>query len=150
MFPFPTFREFDTLRREVDRAFEEALHLTARRNRVSNGYTTGPYPLVNMGEDDEAVYVDVLAPGVAPDKLDISVLANELSIAGEFEGTETDSENESFHRQERPTGKFFRSFTLPSDVNPDDVTASYRDGAVEIRLAKAEAARPKRIAIAAN
>ena len=56
----------------------------------------------------------------------------------------------SGHRIERAYGRFVRSFVLPDNVDPTKVTASMKDGVLEVRLVKAEQAKPKQIEISVN
>ncbi|HFJ0194887.1 TPA: small heat shock protein sHSP20-GI, partial [Klebsiella pneumoniae] len=51
---------------------------------------------------------------------------------------------------ERAYGRFVRSFVLPDNVDPTKVTASMKDGVLEVRLVKAEQAKPKQIEISVN
>jgi HSP20 family protein len=54
---------------------------------------------------------------------------------------------EQYHRRERSYGSFQRTFMLPATVDPEKVTATYKNGVLELRLPKRETAKPKRIAI---
>lgn len=138
-------RELDSLRREFDRAFENVL----TRGRGANSFLPGrhprSYPLVNIAEDNETLHIDALAPGIDPDKLQINVVRNQLTISGEKVPTNGQVSAESHHRSERASGRFTRSFTLPSEVDADNVTAEYRAGILRLTLPKTEAAKPRRI-----
>jgi HSP20 family protein len=69
-----------------------------------------------------------------------------LTVTGERERTEK-VENERFYRFERRFGSFSRTVGLPQGVTEDDVKADYRDGVLEITVAKPEAPKPRRIQI---
>jgi len=56
-------------------------------------------------------------------------------------------EGETYHRVERAYGTFERSFTLPTNVDPDRIQAIYKHGVLHLSLPKREEARPKSIAI---
>lgn len=143
-----TFRELDALRREVERAFEEFGALTPRRTFRSAflpGRAARGYPLVNVGEDSDNIYVSALAPGLDSDSLDISVTGNTLRMEGEKRPLAESISPESFHRNERSAGKFTRTIQLGADVNAGKVEADYTNGILSIRLPKAEEAKPKQI-----
>jgi HSP20 family protein len=143
------FRELDTLRREVERAFDE--HGTWRRpfSRFSFVPALGArsYPLVNVAEDKDSVYVEALAPGLEPDSLEISVQQGQLRIAGEKPSITPEVKADAYHRNERSAGRFVRALTLPADVNADEVKAQYKNGLLLITLPKAEEAKPKQISV---
>jgi HSP20 family protein len=71
-----------------------------------------------------------------------------LTISGERKLEK--EEQGKFHRIERAYGRFVRSFVLPDNVDPTKVTASMKDGVLEVRLVKAEQAKPKQIEISVN
>jgi HSP20 family protein len=71
---------------------------------------------------------------------------NRLTLKGQRKH-ETEMKEEQYSRRERVYGSFQRSFMLPTTVDPEQVTATYKDGVLELRLPKSEAAKPKRIAI---
>ena len=75
--------------------------------------------------------------------------AGVLTISGERK-LEKEEQGKKFHRIERAYGRFVRSFVLPDNVDPTKVTASMKDGALEVRLVKAEQAKPKQIEISVN
>ena len=64
--------------------------------------------------------------------------------------TGKEEQGKKFHRIERAYGRFVRSFVLPDNIDPTKVTASMKDGALEMRLVKAEQAKPKQIEISVN
>ena len=71
-----------------------------------------------------------------------------LTISGERKLEK--EQGKKFHRIERAYGRFVRSFVLPDNIDPTKVTASMKDGALEVRLVKAEQAKPKQIEISVN
>jgi HSP20 family protein len=83
---------------------------------------------------------------VDPSKLDISVTeGNRLTIQGDR--SEVNVENAVWHRQERGHGTFLRELTLPTLVDADKVEARYDAGVLRLTLPKAEAAKPRKIAV---
>jgi len=147
------FRELESLRQEVERAFEDFGGDWAwprSKARFLPGRSARTYPLVNVSDDKDALYVEALAPGVNPESLDITVHRNTLRIAGEKPPLATDIRPDAFHRTERGAGKFVRMVELPLEVDRDRITADYKNGIVLITLPKGEAAKPKQISVQIN
>ena len=143
------WQTLDTLRREIDRVFNETGSRSEPffRTAFLPGQAARRYPLINLYEDKDAVYVEALAPGVDPESMELSVASNTLSIAGEKRRVAGEVKPEAFHRSERATGKFVRHLQLPVEVDEDKVHADYRDGLLIVTLPKAEKAKPKQIAV---
>jgi HSP20 family protein len=141
------FEELDALRREVDRAFEEFGFGAGPAQRVAFLPGRGPrrYPLINLLEDKDNLYVEALSPGVAPESLNVSVMQNRLTISGEKSRVPEDVKPEAFHRNERASGKFVRVVDLPVEVNAEAIQAEYKNGLLIATLPKAEKAKPKQI-----
>lgn len=141
------FEDMEALRREIDRAFEgfgvgqEPLH------RVAFLPARGPrrYPMINLLEDKDKVYVEALTPGVDPQSLNLSVMQNRLTLSGEKSRAPRDIKPEAFHRNERASGKFVRAIDLPAEVDEGGIQAEYKNGLLMVTLPKAEKARPKQI-----
>jgi HSP20 family protein len=129
------FREMNRLHDEMGRYF----------GRAGFGQV-GVIPAMNVWEDDHNVYASADLPGVDSAKLDVSVTeGNQLTITGERPVTEI--ANAVWLRQERPTGEFTRVVTLPTMVDPNKVEAVYENGVLHITLPKADAAKPRKIAV---
>jgi HSP20 family protein len=143
------WQTLDMLRREIDRVFNE----TGSRSEpffhtaFLPGQAARRYPLINLYEDQDTVYVEALAPGVDPDTMQLSVVGNTLSIAGEKHRVAGDVHPEAFHRSERATGKFVRQIELPVEVDEEKVQAEYTNGLLTVTLPKAAKAKPKQIAV---
>lgn len=143
---FDPFKELDALRREVDRAFAD-FGIGSLRRPWAAAPSAGVYPLVNIDEDENSVVVEALVPGVTAESLDISVLGNEMTISGEKPAPNGSVKAEAFHRSERGTGRFVRTFDLPVPVDEGNVKAGLKNGVLTVTLAKAEVAKPKKIAV---
>lgn len=143
--------DMERMRREMDRFLDEfgtsSWTFPFSRTSFLPGRAARGYPLLNIGEDNENIYVDALAPGVDPKTLDISVTQNQLVITGEKTALLSSVEAGAVHRSERSAGQFTRSMILPFEVDSDKVKASYQDGLLKIILPKAEAAKPKQIQV---
>jgi HSP20 family protein len=85
-------------------------------------------------------------PGIDPAKLDISIIGDSLTIGGVHESEKAEPER-NYHRQERSFGSFRRSIKLPFQVDADKVEAIYEKGVLQLTLPRAEAEKPRKIAI---
>jgi HSP20 family protein len=144
------FEEMEALRREIDRAFEGFGVGQAPSHRAAFLPARGPrrYPMVNLLEDKDHLYVEALTPGVEPQSLNLSVMQNRLTLSGEKTRAPGDIKPEAFHRNERASGKFVRTIDLPAEVDEGRIRAEYKNGLLMITLPKAEKARPKQINVA--
>jgi HSP20 family protein len=71
-----------------------------------------------------------------------------LRISGERPSAiPADSDKVHVYARERGTGPFMRAVSLPDDIDPGQVRASYRDGVLTVSIARHEAAQPKRITV---
>ena len=137
----PLLAQFRRLEEELDEVFGSATSWTSGIRSLP----PGTFPAINVGSTEDNVTVYLFAPGIDPRKLDISIQQNLLTVAGQREVSR--DENASYYRQERFGGEFRRAISLPEDVDPDRVEASYRDGIVQITVRRREAAKPRQIAI---
>ncbi|MDH3503048.1 MAG: Hsp20/alpha crystallin family protein [Nitrospirota bacterium] len=132
--------ELDRLRRDLGRLFNGLPRV--------NGWDTpaGVFPLLNVSQDSENVYVRSEVPGITLDQLDVSVTGRSLTVTGE-RAIPDEQSNVRYHRKEREAGKFRRQLTLPTDVDNERVQAKYQHGILMVVLPKSEKAKPKKIAI---
>jgi len=142
------WREMEALRREVDRVFEGygAERYNPFRSAFLPGHSARTYPLVNVYENAEEVTVEALAPGLDPEKLDVSIKGTTLTISGEKRGLEGVS-REQYHRNERSAGSFVRTIELDAEIDDERISANYANGILLVTLPKSEKAKPKKIAI---
>lgn len=104
------------------------------------------YPAVNIWEKDGTVVITAELPGIDPEKMDISVSGDTLTIAGTV-STEILAQNEIYLRQERDIGSFKRNIQLPFQVNAQAVEAKYERGILMVTLPKVTEDLPKKIKI---
>ncbi|MBX3615625.1 Hsp20/alpha crystallin family protein [Nitrosomonas sp.] len=105
-------------------------------------------PAVDIKEEANrfVIYADI--PGVKPEAIDISMHDGVLTIKGE-KSSESKTEKEGYKRVERTYGSFYRRFSLPDTANPDAISASSKNGVLEIVIPKREAVLPKKINVSA-
>jgi HSP20 family protein len=134
--------EMGRFQEELNRVFGRFVPESAR------AFFTGTGPLVNVWEDEEALYAEADLPGVKLENLEIFVTeGNQLTVQGER--PEGDWGNAVWHRQERGSGQFARTVALPALVDADKVEARYELGVLRLTLPKSEAAKPRRISVTA-
>lgn len=103
-------------------------------------------PAVDVYEKDNAVVVEAPLPGIDPDKVQVSVENDVLSIEGHTEKkTEVDEKN--YYRKEVRSGSFHRAVALPSSVDGDQAKAEYKNGILTVTIPKAAQVVKKTIKI---
>lgn len=131
--------EMERLRREMNRLF------SGLASEAEAGVTTG-YPAMNVWANEDGAIVTAELPGVAPEDMDISVVDDTLTVSGSREPVELE-EGEVYHRRERGSGKFTRSFRLPFQIAADQVEAVFKKGVLQISLPRSEEDKPKKISV---
>lgn len=102
-------------------------------------------PAVDIRETDADLVVYAALPGLSKGDVSLEVKDNTLTLTGRMRTL--GSEEDAWVRRELPRGEFYRAFSLPADVQADKVRASMKDGVLEIRLPKAEEAKPRKVEI---
>ena len=103
-------------------------------------------PSVDISETDDVFKVRAELPGVAKDDLHVSVKDNLLTLSGEKRQESVD-DTQNYRRVERRYGSFQRRFTLPSEVETDDIKAEFSDGVLTLSIPKPEVVKPTAIPI---
>ena len=136
------FRNLGDVQGEVNRLFDSFF---GRPASVAVGERMWA-PLSDMYETKDDLFVSFELPGLSDKDVSVSINGDMLTVKGERR-FEHDVKDESYYRLERVYGKFERTMPLPIPVQAEKVTASYREGVLEIRLPKVEAVKPKEIKI---
>jgi HSP20 family protein len=140
------YRDLMSVRDEMNRVMNEVF---GRGTNDESTWFSGSWsPPVDIFETDEALVMKAELPGFSKDEISIELKDNSLVIKGERKHDNEVKEG-NYHRKERAYGAFQRSFLLPTTVDQEKVKASYKDGILELRLPKVQAAQPKRIAVSA-
>jgi HSP20 family protein len=111
--------------------------------------SAGVFPLINITEDDNKLYLRAELPGVKPDELDISATGDSITIKGERK-IPPENEKSIYHRREREAGSFSRIINLPTQIDTTKVEARSADGVLTLLLSKAESAKARQIQIKAS
>lgn len=103
-------------------------------------------PRVDIAETDKAFEIKAEIPEVNKEDVKVTVHNGVLTIQGERR-QEKEEKGKKFHRVERYYGSFTRSFTLPDNVDETKISASFKDGVLNIQIQKTEEAKPKSIEV---
>jgi HSP20 family protein len=119
--------------------------LTNRMDWLREDMEPSFFPPLNAWEDGNALKVELEIPGVKLEDVEVSFDQGELTIKGEkkFETQET----ASLLRRERLAGAFTRQVTVPWEIVSDQVSAELKDGVLTVTLPKAEASKPRKVAV---
>ncbi len=137
------FGELLSLRQAMDRLFEDSF--VSPRTWRGQGIDGRVLPLDVYVTDDELV-AEAAIPGVAPENVEITVTGDTLTIGCELPES-TASEGASVLLQEIARGRFSRTLTLPSGLEPDKASATFDNGLLKLRVPKAEQVKPRQIRI---
>ena len=99
-------------------------------------------PSVDVYEKDGNVVVKAELPGMKKEDIDITLDQGDLVIRGERKA-ESEVKEQDYYRLERCYGSFYRRIPLPFEVKPDQITASYTDGVLEVRIPKPPQEQPQ-------
>jgi HSP20 family protein len=135
--------------RELQEKFINTLEQTYGRGRVAQEAPDAGgnwSPLVDIYEDSEGITLKVELPEVPASDVEIQIEGNALTLRGERKLERADKQDD-YHRIERNYGSFARSFTLPSTVDLDNVSAESRDGVLRISLPKKAETKPRQIKV---
>jgi len=136
--------------------FRDVIDVQVDMNRLFNGYfgqRANPIgtervwaPALDIHETKDDLVVTAELPGVKEQDVRLSIVGEVLSLRGQ-RIADREVKEENYHRIERWSGSFERHVQLPIPVQQDRIRATYRDGILEIRLPKVEAAKPREIKI---
>ena len=128
--------------------FESLRGLQREMNKLFESAGEDAFPVNIYGKEDEVLLTAEL-PGMEAADINLSVEGDTIKIEGERK-TETHTDLKTWHRRERGTGKFVRAFRLPYDVDASKISAKYKNGILSVSMPRAEASKPKKIAVAAE
>lgn len=132
------WKEFNQLEQEMNRLMG--------RYRKDWAAPSRDFPAVNVWTAKDDAYLTAELPGIDPDKLELSVKDNTITLRGE-RTLPKPPEGATYLRRERGSGNFVRTFSLPFKLDAGKVEAQYKTGVLQVRLPRAEEDKPKSIAI---
>lgn len=147
MIPEPLEGVF-SLRDAMNRLFDESIWspfgaLDRRRGKCPMGWVL---PRVDLSETDNEVKLRAAIPGVDPDKLNVEVTEDRVSLSGKIERSE-EEKKENFYRTECYIGEFSRDIVLPCKIDPDKVDAKAKNGVITITLQKQVSEQKKKVQV---
>jgi len=105
-------------------------------------------PRVDIVERDQELLVLADMPGVAPDGVDVQFNDGVLTILGRAEPRQ--SEETEYLSREYSVGDYYRSFQVSDQIDVQKISAEMANGVLTLHLPKSEAAKPRKIAVAAR
>jgi HSP20 family protein len=123
--------------RRIDSVLDEAFNSWPFQSGHNGSLTSSWLPACDVFEDKEAVKIVLEIPGVRPEDVKISLEKHQ----------QAEEKSERVHRYERSYGNFQRTFSLPTTVDPEKVTATCEHGILTVTIPKAERARPREIPV---
>jgi HSP20 family protein len=127
---------------DLQRALESRLDSDWLRNATAG---TGAFPPINVFQQGDNLVAILEVPGVDKSALEIQVKDNDVRVSGKKAIAYPDGV--SLHRRERLTGSFDRTLTVPMQIDADGIKAEYRDGVLALFIPRAEADKPRTVAI---
>ncbi|MGA1824674.1 MAG: Hsp20/alpha crystallin family protein [bacterium] len=129
--------------------WRDLYRLKNEMNKIFSDYqtrTSAEYPLINIWSSADDALLTAEVPGIDAHNIELSISGDTITLKGETT-TEKLKEEECYHRQERPYGKFTRSIKLPFIVDSNKVEAECKNGILKIKLPKTEDTKQKKITI---
>ncbi len=142
--PFRPVRELEEMRRR----FEDDVVRPVMRavwERIPEE-VKGWSPSVDVFERGESIIVRIEMPGVKKEDVELSASDDALTVKGQ-RLPETGVKDSDYSRREIPYGSFYRSISLPANVNTQDIAAVYQDGVLEVTLQRAAGSKARKVEI---
>lgn len=133
------FADLERLHRELQQAFEGGPSI--------RGATLGGFPALNVGSTPQSIELYAYVPGLEPDSIEVDLERGTLSIAGERASSLPQDDKSVVHINQRFAGRFRRAVSLPDDIDPDGVSADYRNGVLHVSVKRRAEAMPRRISV---
>ncbi len=136
------FENLNALQEQFNHLVEEAYGRPGRYHRQQED--TPWMPPAEVWETDKDICLSLDLPGISSDSLDLQIEGEQLTIRGERKPSE---EQKNYKRREKVYGQFYRAFNLTTPIEREKVSASYKNGILEVVLPKSEAVKPKQIRV---
>lgn len=137
------FSDIQNLHKEMNRLFDFTFPRWDSEMPLLSGQWA---PAIDVHDSKDNVVVKADLPGLTKEDINVSVQDDLLMISAEKK-KESEAKEENYLRTERYHGSFYRALRLPAQIDPAKVNATFKDGVLELTLAKKEEAKPKQITI---
>ncbi|MDX1433989.1 MAG: Hsp20/alpha crystallin family protein [Gammaproteobacteria bacterium] len=141
--PWSMLRRFQD---DVNRVLAESANVAGGDSDQSNVVTSHWAPAVDIKEEDKRYVLRADVPGVEPKDIEVTMENGVLTIKGERRHEEA-KEGNGYKRVERSYGTFYRRFSLPDSADAEGITASGKNGVLEVSIPKKEKLQPRRISV---
>jgi HSP20 family protein len=140
------FEALMPLRDAMNRLFEESFFWPGRlESFIGRSFPVDVYE----SKDQQGYVVEAALPGAKPEDISVSAEGNTLTISYATKG-EQKEEKPNYVRRERYEGEMSRTITLPTQIQPEKVEATYEHGVLKLQVPKSEAAKPSKIQVKAQ
>lgn len=133
---------FEEMERMFNDFFQQRFFAPAWMPRIKFPDLTDVSTSVDMFEEGDALVIKAEIPGMKKEEISIDFAGDLVTISGEKKSEEK-TERKDYYRLERSFGSFSRKLHLPVEIQVDKATASFKDGVLEIRMPKSDAAKKK-------
>jgi HSP20 family protein len=138
------WREMNTLQNRFNHLLADSFF---QPSRSEDDLSLGTWhPVVDMYDEDDRIIIKAELPGMEKKDISVDVKDQVLTLRGERK-YDHEVKEEKYYRRERAYGKFQRAFSLPADVDSENIKAEFKDGLLKIEVPKPEKQKPKEIAI---
>ncbi len=138
------WREMNTLQNRLNHMFADSFF---QPGRSDDDLSLGTWhPVVDMYDEDDRIVIKAELPGMEKKDISVDVKDRVLTLSGE-RPYDNEVKEDNYYRRERANGKFQRAFSLPADVNSDEIKANFEDGLLKVEVPKPEKQKPKEITI---
>jgi HSP20 family protein len=129
--------------------FRDLRRLQEEMDRLTRSATTPQgFPAINVYAHQDGIVITAELPGVKEGDLDITVHRDTVTLRGQRQ--DQPEAAQGYHRRERRSGPFGRTFSLPFQVDPERVEAKLSNGILTLTLHRPEHDKPKRIRVSAT
>jgi HSP20 family protein len=135
--------EFNRIRQEMDNLFGGFVGVAPRATTEAFGMWA---PSVDLYETADDIVLNAYLPGMSREDIHLEVLGSTIHLSGESKANIPD-EGTTVHFTQGGYGRFDLRYRLPAEVSADQVKATYRNGVLEVRMPKAESAKPRAVEV---
>jgi HSP20 family protein len=137
-------RDMFSLRHQMNHLFDDVFKPVVRGDSRLSMWNWNP--TVDIYDNDETIVIKAELPGIDKKDIVIDVKDGVLTLKGE-RSFDNEVKEEKYYCRERTFGKFERVFRLPADIDPEKISADYKDGILKIDIPKPEEQQPKQITV---